>query len=129
MININPDKHHELLDKCEILREYSQFVDVTRKYKDDKKRLQKAIGECSQEGILFDYLQRKSSEVMNMLMAEYSYEMDMEVQREEAAEEAEEKKLVEYVDKLVRKMNITAEEACGILDESYDRYRRIKGIK
>ena len=49
-----------------------------------------------------------------MLMAEYSYEMDMEVQREEA----EEKKLVEYVDKLVKKMNITAEEACGILDES-----------
>lgn len=125
VININPDKHHELLDKCEILREYSQFVEVTRKYKDDKKRLQKAIGECIQEGILSDYLQRKSSEVMNMLMAEYSYEMDMEVQREEA----EEKKLVEYVDKLVIKMNITAEEACRILDESYDRYRRIKGIK
>lgn len=38
-----------------------------------------------------------------MLMAEYSYEMDMEVQREEAAEKAEEKKLVEYVDKLVKK--------------------------
>ena len=56
----------------------------------------------------------KNSRVMNMLMAEYSYEMDMEVQREEA----EEKKLVEYVDKLVKKMNITAEEACGILDES-----------
>lgn len=60
-----------------------------------------------------------------MLMAEYSYEMDMEVQREEA----EEKKLVEHVDKLVKKMNITAEEACGILDESYERYRKIKGIK
>lgn len=50
VININPDKHHELLDKCEILREYSQFVDVIRKYKDDKKRLQKAIGECIQKG-------------------------------------------------------------------------------
>lgn len=68
-----------------------------------------------------------------MLMAEYSYEMDVEVQREEAAEKAaeetEEKKFVEHVNKIVKKLHITAEEACGIFDESYDRYRKIKGIK
>lgn len=60
-----------------------------------------------------------------MLMDEYSYETDMEVQREEAAEE----KFLEYVDKLAKKMNITVEEACEILDESYDRYKELKRIK
>lgn len=125
VININPDKKHEILEKCEVLKEYSQFVEITRKYQDDEKQLQKTIQECIRQGILADYLYRKSSEVINMLMDEYSYETDMEVQREEAAEE----KFLEYVDKLAKKMNITVEEACEILDESYDRYKELKRIK
>ena len=57
----------------------------------DKKQLEKAVKECIEKGILADYLFRKSSEVTNMLLDEYSYETDIEVQREEAAEEAAEK--------------------------------------
>lgn len=30
MININPDQHHEILEKCPVLGEYSQFVEVVR---------------------------------------------------------------------------------------------------
>lgn len=46
-----------------------------------------AIQECISQGILKEYLQRKGSEVCNMLIADYNYELDMEVQREEAREE------------------------------------------
>ena len=46
-----------------------------------------AIRECISQGILKEYLQRKGSEVCNMLIADYNYELDMEVQREEAREE------------------------------------------
>ena len=35
-------------------------------------------------GVLADYLLREGSEVVNMLIAEYDYDMDIEVQREEA---------------------------------------------
>ena len=35
-------------------------------------------------GILADYLKKKGSEVVNMLIAEYDYDLDVEVQREEA---------------------------------------------
>ncbi len=38
-----------------------------------------------------EYLERKNMEVENMLIAEYDYEMDIAVQREEAAREAEKK--------------------------------------
>ena len=31
VININSDKAHELLKKCDILREYSQFIDTVKK--------------------------------------------------------------------------------------------------
>ena len=36
------------------------------------------------EGILTDYLDRKSREVINMLCAQYNYKMDIAVKKEEA---------------------------------------------
>lgn len=48
-----------------------------------------AIHECIEKGILADYLQKKGSEVINMLRAEYDYELDIQVQREEAYEQGE----------------------------------------
>lgn len=133
VININTDKKHEILNKCPILREYSEFVETVRKYRKEEAQLQKAVNECIKKGILADYLYRKSSEVINMLMAEYDYETDIAVQREEAAEEATEKatkeadrKFLEHIDKLMKKMNLSAEEACKILEEPYDRYQTLK---
>ena len=89
MININPDKHNPLLANCRVMREYSQFVEATRKHKGDKRALERSVRECISKGILAEYLRRKGSEVVNMLMAEYDYDMDIAVQRKEAAEEAE----------------------------------------
>lgn len=84
VININFQKAHDILDKCEVLKEYSQFVDTVRKYAKEEDSIRKAIYECMEQGILTDYLKRKGSEVMNMLIAEYSYEEDMQVKQEEA---------------------------------------------
>ena len=53
----------------------------------DEEPYKKAIKECIERGILADYLMRKGSEVVNMLLDEYDYETDIEVQREEAREE------------------------------------------
>lgn len=87
VININSDKAHEILDKCGILKEYSQFISTVRKYSEEEGAIKKAIKECIEKGILADYLKRKGSEVENMLIAEYSYEEDMQVKQEEARQE------------------------------------------
>ena len=87
VININSDKAHGILDKCGILREYSQFISTVRKYSEEESAIKKAIKECIEKGILADYLKRKGSEVENMLIAEYSYEEDMQVKQEEARQE------------------------------------------
>ena len=75
----------------------------------------KAIEECIKRGILKEYLERKGSEVLNMLIAEYDYDLDIEVQIEEAYEDGIEKgietgtirgmkeKLVELIRKKVKK--------------------------
>ena len=89
VININPEQKHEILERCRVLKEYSIFIDTIRKYQDtgEEEPYRKAIEECIEKDVLADYLRKKGSEVVNMLMSEYNYEQDIEVQREEAYEE------------------------------------------
>lgn len=86
VININPAANHEILERCPILKEYSLFIHTIRKYQDlnYENAYECAIKECIKNNILADYLRKKGSEVINMLQAEYDYETDIEVQREEA---------------------------------------------
>ena len=89
VINIRPEEHHEILEKCQVLKEYSQFMETVQNYQISgvEEPYKKAIKECVEKGILADYLMRKGSEVVNMLLDEYDYETDIEVQREEAREQ------------------------------------------
>ena len=92
VINIRPEEHHEILEKCQVLKEYSQFMEIVQNYQisGEEEPYKKAIKECIEKGILADYLMRKGGEVVNMLLDEYDYETDIEVQREEAREEGRE---------------------------------------
>ncbi|MBM7023201.1 Rpn family recombination-promoting nuclease/putative transposase [Treponema sp. Marseille-Q4523] len=95
--NINYNKGSEILHTCKPLKEYTLFVDAVRRHTklDSENGFQNAIKECIQNDILREYLQRKSKEVMNMLIAEYDYDVDVAVQREEALQEGEAKGLSE----------------------------------
>ena len=88
VININYNKDNKLLEKCKPLEEYTQFVEAVRRHirLDAENGFKNAIKECIQNDILRDYLERKSREVMNMLIAEYDYDTDIAVQREEEHE-------------------------------------------
>ena len=90
VININYNKDSKLLEKCKPLEEYTQFVEAVRRHirLDRENGFKNAIKECIQNDILKDYLERKSREVMNMLIAEYDYDTDIAVQREEEREMA-----------------------------------------
>ena len=90
VININYNKDSKLLEACKPLQEYTLFVDAVRRHTklDRENGFKNAIKECIQNDILRDYLERKSREVMNMLIAEYDYDTDIAVQREEERETA-----------------------------------------
>lgn len=97
MININHSKQHAILGKCTVLNQYSQMIDIVRKYtKQDtlgtpEKRVEVAIRECIKGGILEEYLLRKESEVVGMLSSEYNYENDIRVQVKRLLTKAEKK--------------------------------------
>ncbi len=75
-------------NKCDILKQYCQFVEIIRKDYDTNnyESFTKALSKCIEQGILSDYLKRNSTEVFNLLVNEYRYEDDVAAQREEASE-------------------------------------------
>ena len=86
--NINYNKGSKILHTCKLLKEYTLFVEAIRRHTklDSENGFKNAIKECIQNDILREYLQRKSREVMNMLIAEYDYDIDIAVQRKEERE-------------------------------------------
>lgn len=58
MININPTKNPQLLEKCRLLKEYMQYIEKVRSYTpcmDLPKAVEQAVQECIQEGILKNF--------------------------------------------------------------------------
>ena len=86
VLNINSGKGGKILKTCKTLDEYSLFVEEVRiqTQLDPESGFTNAVKICIEKGILKEYLQRKSREVVNMLIAEYDYDTDIAVQREEA---------------------------------------------
>ena len=134
VININSDKAHEVLDKCGILKEYSQFISTVRKYWEEEGAIKKAIKECIEKGILADYLKRKGSEVENMLIAEYSYEEDMQVKLQEGIWQGRREGITLSADifQMVKKnpdlTNVQIAENLGCSVEDVESTRKMFGI-
>ena len=86
VLNINNGKGGKILKTCKTLDEYSLFVEEVRLQTqlDPENGFTNAVKLCIEKGILKEYLQRKTREVINMLIAEYDYDTDIAVQREEA---------------------------------------------
>ena len=89
VININVDKENPILKRCEALKQYSEFIEQVRFNieNDIPEPFTSAIKQSIKNGFLSDYLNRKSTEVQNMLLAEYDYDTDIAVQRRESFEE------------------------------------------
>ena len=86
VFNINKDKGAEVLTRCKPLEEYSLFVEEVRTQTqlDPENGFTNAVKICIEKEILKEYLLRKSREVINMLVAEYDYDTDIAVQRQES---------------------------------------------
>ena len=86
IFNINKSKGADVLNRCKTLEEYSLFIEEVRiqTQLNPENGFTNAIKICIEKGILKEYLQRKSREVINMLVAEYDYDTDIAVQRRES---------------------------------------------
>ena len=94
MYNINYGYNRELMEKCRRLGEYSEFVNVLRKFTDgrsDKREaLSEAVDYCIGNGILEDVLRKNRSQVLGMLLEEFDVEKYERTLRKEGREEGRE---------------------------------------
>ena len=109
---------------CDILKQYCQFIEIVERTfnkRFPKRSFKKAIDTAISQGILSDYLDRKSREVTNMLCAKYDYKMDIAVKQEEAFERGVNKgvqqKAIEAAKKMLVK-NYPFSDICEITELS-----------
>ncbi|MBQ8247768.1 MAG: hypothetical protein IJZ42_11595 [Lachnospiraceae bacterium] len=95
--NINPGMNKDLLEACQLLKEYTLFTTKIR----DKRRtmhlqtaVNQAVDECIREGILSDFLRKQRAEVIAMSIFEYDYERHMKIIKEEGREDGQDKMLL-----------------------------------
>lgn len=86
MLNINVGHNQKLMDSCQSLREYAEYVYRVRQYAMEypiEKAVEQAITECISENILRDFLLKNRAEVKSMSIYEYNEEEHMRMEREE----------------------------------------------
>ena len=112
--NCTDPKLLPIAKNCAILEEYCRFIEIvesTYSRRFPRSSFRKAIEKAVSEGILSDYLSRKTREVTNMLCAKYDYKMDIAVKQEEAFEDGMEQRAIEDVITLVKEFNIDPKTA------------------
>lgn len=76
-LNINEGHNRELMEQCQILREYAHYVAKVRNYTKEMEldaAVERAVNECIQEGILAEFLRMNRAEVIAMSIFEYDKE-------------------------------------------------------
>lgn len=135
MLNINAGHNPELMAASHTLWEYAEYTARVRKYAGEmsvSEAVDRAIAECIQENILKEFLEKYQVEAKNVSIYEYDEERHLRQEREAAWEEGiiegeqkgEEKKLLELVEKKLKKGNSIAEIA-DALESDENEIRRL----
>ena len=85
VLNINLDKKQEVLEACQLLKEYMLLVNKIRRYTDEYKDInqavEQAVTECIEENILADFLRKNRAEAIEMCLFEYDDKREKELIR------------------------------------------------
>ena len=102
-LNINEGHNGELMEQCQILREYAQYVAKVREYARETEldvAVEQAVNDCIQNNILTEFLRKNKSEVIAMSIFEYDKEEEEKKLRKaefEAGREAGKKEIIQYI--------------------------------
>ena len=79
VLNVNEGHNAELMQHCNTLNEYAQYVAKVRHYAADMsldQAVERAVDECIREGILAEFLTCNRNEVISMSIFEYDKELE-----------------------------------------------------
>lgn len=131
--NINFGKNQQLLEKCEVLKQYMTFVDYVKYYlsqqddddEDDlKKAINMAIDRCIEDGVLVEFLMENRSEVVKVTQMDYTFDRQIIMEREAGREEGEMINLISQCCKKYKK-GLAPEVAAEHLEQKVDLIKKI----
>ena len=79
VLNVNEGHNADLMQHCNTLNEYAQYVARVRLYAADMsldQAVERAVDECIREGILAEFLTCNRNEVISMSIFEYDKELE-----------------------------------------------------
>ena len=99
MLNINLGHNQELMERCQTLKEYAQFVDRVRRMIAETGALEsavdRAVKDCIRDGILENFLSSHRAEVLDVILTDYNEQEYIAMEREEAWEDGKSEGLTE----------------------------------
>ena len=122
MLNINYGHNKELMERCQKLKEYAQFIDIIRHYLRENEHwtneqaISKAIDDCIQNNILRDILQKERLRVMASILSEFDEVGYKEMIQDEAIKDGEIRGSI----KLAQKLKLPKSEIIAILRHDYN---------
>ena len=134
MLNINYGHNKELMERCQKLKEYAQFIDIIRHYLKENEHwsneqaISKAIDDCIKNNILRDILQKERLRVMASILSEFDEVGYKEMIREEAYEDAYEEAYgkaygegeISGMIKLAQNLNLPKSQIITMIKQNYN---------
>ncbi|MCH5249837.1 MAG: hypothetical protein J1E98_07885 [Lachnospiraceae bacterium] len=131
--NINWGHNQELLEACQLLKEYAQFVNKVREFARKgsiEEAVENAIDYCIEKNILADFLLKNRMEAIEMCIFEFDEEKFLKSEREwsynNGREAGREETLIKNVETLMKNLDIDLYNACKMLDISEAEYQSAK---
>ena len=130
-LNINEGHNKELMEQCQILREYAQYVAKVRKYTKEMsldESVERAVVECIREGILENFLWANRNEVIAMSIFEYNKDEEEKKLRKAEFEFGREEGRKEILKSMVDTGKYSLEEIAEVFHISIEELERIQKL-
>ena len=135
LLNINRNHNRELMEACQDLKDYAEYVDRVGKYAGEQplsEAVECAITECIREGILKEFLEKNRAEVKKMSIYEYDQEKHIRMERQDAWEdgikEGEVRGAEQQLSKIIKNMMKKGRSISQIAEELGETEDRIQEL-
>lgn len=144
VLNINEGHNALLMEHCQTLKEYSQYVAKVRKYAAGMpldQAVEYAVDECIKENILADFLRKNRAEVISMSIFEYDkeeeekklrkaeYEAGVEAGVSLGVEKGVKKGVIETTRHLLKLNKLSLEEIASVSGLSLEEIKKLTKLE
>ena len=128
-ININEGHNPELMEQCQILREYAQYVDCVRRYAKEFElidAIEQAVDECIHKNILSEFLRKNKAEVIAMSIFEYDEKAVRQVYYEDGLQAGRKDGIKTGILNMLRAKKYSLEEISEVFQVPVEEIEQIK---